>query len=86
MAVELVARVEEARAKCQDVCDRSEARLDRLREETDAKIEALQDQAAETQADKAKVEQRIAEIRADYDRRAAQLQQAREQTEDALAA
>ena len=86
MAVELVARVEEARAKCQDVCDRSQARLERLREETDAKIEALQDQAAETQADKAKVEQRIAEIRADYDRRAAQLQQAREMTEDALAA
>ena len=86
MAVELVARVEEARAKCQDVCDRSQARLDRLREETDAKIEALQDQAAETQADKAKVEQRIAEIRADYDRRAAQLQQARELREDALAA
>jgi hypothetical protein len=46
----------------------------------------LLDQAAETQADKAKVEQRIAEIRADYDRRAAQLQQAREMTEDALAA
>ena len=82
----LVARVEEARAKCQDVCNRSQARLERLREETDAKIEALQDQAAETQADKAKVEQRIAEIRADYDRRAAQLQQTRELTEDALAA
>jgi Skp family chaperone for outer membrane proteins len=86
MAVELVARVEEARAKCQDVCNRSQARLERLQEEADAKIEALQDQAAEMQADKAKVEQRIAEIGADYDRRAAQLQQARELTEDALAA
>ena len=61
MAVELVARVEEARAKCQDVCDRSQARLERLREETDAKIEALLDQAAETQTDKAKVQQRITE-------------------------
>ena len=81
-----MARVEEARAKCQDVCDRSQARLERLREETDAKIEALLDQAPETMDGKEKIERRIAEIRADYDRRAAQLQQARELTEDALAA
>jgi uncharacterized membrane protein len=81
----LAARVEEARAKCQDVCDRSQARLDRLREETDAKMEALQDQAAETKEGKDKLEQRIAEIRADYDRRSAQLKQAWELTRDALA-
>lgn len=81
----LAARVEQARAKCQDVCDRSQARLDRLREETDAKIEALMDQAAETKEGKAKIEARIAEIRADHERRAAQLKQAWELTRDALA-
>jgi uncharacterized membrane protein len=81
----LAARVEEARAKCQDVCDRSQARIDRLREETEAKIEALLDQAPETKDGKDKIEQRIAEIRADHDRRAAQLKQAWELSRDALA-
>jgi hypothetical protein len=71
--------------KCQTVCDRVEARLDRLREETDAKIEALQDQAAQTKGGKEKIAERIAEIRADHDRRAAQLKQAWELTKDALA-
>jgi uncharacterized membrane protein len=81
----LETRVEEARTKCQSDCARVRARLDRLRQEADAKIEALQEQAAETKADKQKIDRRIAEIRADYERRAAQLQQARELTEDAIA-
>jgi hypothetical protein len=34
------------------------------------RIEALQEQAAEAKDDKEKIEQRIAEIRAEYDRRA----------------
>jgi hypothetical protein len=50
------------------------------------RIEALQEQAAEAKDDKEKIEQRIAEIRADYDRRSAQLEQTRELSEDALAA
>ena len=78
-------RVEEARVRCQAVCDRVQARLDRLREETDAEIEALHDQAAENEEGKEKIAERIAEIRADYDRRAAQLEQAWELTKDALA-
>jgi hypothetical protein len=43
----LETRVAEARAQCRSVCDRVQARIDRLREETNAKIEALQEQAAE---------------------------------------
>jgi uncharacterized membrane protein len=81
----LEARVEGARVQCQTVCDRVQARLDRLGEETEAKIDALHDQAAEAKEGKEKIEERIAEIRADYDRRAAQLKQAWELTKDALA-
>ncbi|HEX5776843.1 MAG TPA: DUF1269 domain-containing protein [Caulobacteraceae bacterium] len=76
----LEARVEEARAKCKEALDRAEARMDRLRQETEGKIEALQDQAAEAQADaREKIDQRIAEIRA------AKLKQAWELTKEALA-
>jgi hypothetical protein len=81
----LEARIEEARTKCQAVCDRVQARIDRLAEETDAKIEALHDQVAARKEGKERIEERIAEIRADHDRRAAQLKQAWELTKDALA-
>jgi uncharacterized membrane protein len=81
----LEARIEEARTKCQTVCDRVQARIDRLAEETDAKIDALHDQAAARKEGKEKIEERIAEIRAGHDRRAAQLKQAWELTKDALA-
>jgi hypothetical protein len=60
--------------------------MDRLRQETEAKIEALQEQAAEAQADaKVKLDRRIAEVRADYDRRSAKLKQAWELTKEAIA-
>jgi uncharacterized membrane protein len=82
----LKARVDEARAKCKEAADRAEARMDRLRQETEAKIEALQEQAAEAQADaKVKLDRRIGEVRADYDRRSAKLKQAWELTKEALA-
>jgi hypothetical protein len=81
----LETRLDEARAKCRSVCDRVQARIDRLREETNAKIEALQEQAAENADGKEKIEARIAEIRADYDRRSAQLKQAWQLTKEALA-
>jgi hypothetical protein len=62
----LEARVDQARTKCKEAGDRAEARMDRLRQETEAKIEALQEQAAEAKADaKEKLDQRIAEVRAD---------------------
>jgi hypothetical protein len=49
--------------------------MDRLQEETDAKIAVLQEQAAQARADlKARIEARIDEVRADYDRRSAKLQ------------
>ena len=81
----LKARVDEARAKLRDASNRAAARMDRLREETETKIETLQDQAAETKADAKKIDRRIAEIRADHDRRSDKLKQARELAKEALA-
>jgi len=82
----LQARVDQARAKYQDVRERIEARIDQLREEAAAKIAALQDQAAEVEpADKERIEERIAEIRSDHERRSARLKETFEVAEDALA-
>ena len=53
--------------------------LERLQGETDAKIKVLQEQRAGAKADaKAKHDKRIAELRADYDRRVDKLIQASE--------
>ena len=59
-------------------------KLDRLQRETEAKIKALQGQRARGKADdKAKYEQHIANLRADYDRRADKLVRAAEMWMDA---
>ena len=58
---------------------------DRLQQETEAKIKALEERRARAQADdKAKYEQRIAKLRADYDRSADNLAQAAELWLDAV--
>ena len=65
----LKARIDETRAKLQSAAERVKAKRERLQRETDAKIKALQEQRAKAKADdKAKFEQRIAKLRADYDR------------------
>jgi hypothetical protein len=58
-----------------------------LEKNTNAKINALDDQLAKAHAEnKARIKQRLAELRADYDRRAAKLKQAGTLIKDALAA
>ncbi len=65
--------------------DDAKGRLDRYRRQTDAKLSALQQQAEKARADaRTRIEQRIAEIRADRQRRGEKLQQAFKLTQEAL--
>ena len=74
---ELKARIDEARAKMRSRAAQAKEKRDRLQQETDAKIKALQEQRVRARADdKAKYEQRIAKLRAEYERRAGKLVQA----------
>ena len=75
----LKARIDEARARMRSRAAQANENRDRLQQVTEAKIKALQEQRARARADdKAKYEQRIAKLRADYDRSADQLAQAGE--------
>jgi uncharacterized membrane protein len=76
---EMSARIDEALARMRSGAAQAKENRDRLRQETEAKIKALEEQRARAQADdKAKYEQRIAKLRADYDRSADDLTQAAE--------
>ncbi len=73
----LKARIDEAQAKLKSAAEQAKAKRERLQRETDAKIKPLPDQRARTRAEaKDKNERRMAEFRADYDRRAEKLEQA----------
>ncbi len=83
----LTARINEAHAKLKNASDRMEAQISRQQQETDAKIKVLQEQAAKAKANaKAKIDQRISELRADHERRSVKLKQAWKLTKEALAA
>jgi uncharacterized membrane protein len=83
----LTARIEEARARLRKATDWMEAQISRLQRGTDAQISVLQGQAAKTTANaKAKIDQRISELRAEHERRSAKLKQAWKLTKEALAA
>jgi uncharacterized membrane protein len=80
----LKARIDEALAKMRSRAAQAKEKRDRLQRETEAKIKALQEQRVRAKADdKAKYEQRIANLRADYDRRADKLVRAAEMWVDA---
>jgi len=80
-------RIDTAQAKLQDTSARAQAWIDQRRQATEAKIEALKQQAAKAKGDaKAKIDQQIAELRADFDRRSTKVKQATEQTNEAIAA
>lgn len=81
----LKARIEDAQTKLQDSLDRAQAWLNQREAETEAQIKALQEQAVKAREDtRAKIEQRITEMRADYHRRAEKLKQAGELAKEAL--
>jgi uncharacterized membrane protein len=65
--------------------DNASTRVKRYREETDAKIHALQEQAKKARADaKMRIDARIAEIRSDQKQRLGKLEQAWKLTQEAL--
>ena len=80
-------RIEAVRRKLQEKHDRVKSRVEEVKQEGEAKIASLKEQASKVHGDaKATVEQRVAEVRADYQTRAAKLGQARELMKSALAA
>lgn len=82
----LAARVDQARTRLHDTANRAQVALDQRKQETEAKINALEARAAKSRSDaRAKIEQRIAAQRAESSRRTAKLKQALELTKEALA-
>jgi uncharacterized membrane protein len=78
-------RINATKAKLQAAQDAMQARLEASQQETEGKIQSLQEQAAKAQGErKAKLEKRIAELKADYKRRGEQLKQAGEHIKEAL--
>jgi uncharacterized membrane protein len=81
----LKARIDEVQAKAKAASDRLQVRVKQIEQETDARIKALQEQAAKAKGDaKAKFDTRIAELRADGERRSRQLKEAWGLTKAAL--
>jgi uncharacterized membrane protein len=79
------ARLTRTKADIKQAQVRLEKRLDAMENQTNAKIAALEKQLAAARADqKEKVKQRIAALRADYDRRSGKLKQALALTKEAL--
>jgi uncharacterized membrane protein len=83
----LQAKIAQAKADLEKAEDRAKAKLDALDKERKAKIAALEKQLTEAHhAAKEKINQRMAAMRADYDKRSAKLKQAWQLTKEALAA
>jgi uncharacterized membrane protein len=83
----LLTRLNEVRAKLDELSSRARAKLQKLDQDTNAKIGALNDQIAKASAEtKARIKERLAELRADRDRRAAKLSEAGALIKEALAA
>jgi uncharacterized membrane protein/copper chaperone CopZ len=82
----LQAQINEVKAKLGTLSSEVETRLKKLEADTSAKVASVNDQIAKAKADnKARIEKRLAEVRADHDRRAAKLKQAGELVKEALA-
>lgn len=83
--VKLQKRVVATKAKLQAMQDAIQARIDASRQETDAKVKSLEEQAAKARGErKAKIEKRIAELKADQKRNNDRLKQAWEHAKQAL--
>ena len=80
-------KIDAAKAKLQATQDAIQAKIEASQKETEAKIKSLQEQAAKERGErKAKLEARIAELKADQKRRIELLKQAWELTKEALSA
>ena len=80
-------RINEVKAKLDEVSNQAQTKLQKLEKDTNAKISALNDQIAKANAEnKARIKERLIELRADHDRRVAKLKQAGALIKEALAA
>ena len=80
-------RINDVRAKLDELSNEAMTKLQKLEKDTNAKIGALNAQLAKANAEtKARIKQRLDELRADHDRRAAKLKQAGALIKEALAA
>jgi uncharacterized membrane protein len=80
-------QIEATKAKLNAIQDGIQAKIETSQKETDAKVKSLQEQAAKARGErKAKLEARIAELKADHQRRIEILKQAWELIKEALAA
>jgi len=83
----LQTRSSEVKAKLDELSNKARTKLQKLEKDTNAKTSALNAQIAKANAEnKARIKQRLVEMRADHDRRAALLKQAGELVKEALAA
>jgi uncharacterized membrane protein len=81
----LNAKIASTQAALKSAEDRAKARIDFVNKAIDSKIQALKDHASKSTGEaKARLEQQIAEIKADRDSRAAKLHQAWQLTKEAL--
>ena len=80
-------RINEVKAKLDELSNQAQTKLQKLEKDTSAKISALNDQIAKANAEnKARIKERLVELRADHDRRVAKLKQAGALIKEALAA
>jgi DNA anti-recombination protein RmuC len=80
------AQIDDAKKKAQVMQDQAKARIDQAKRAVDGKITALQGQLKQaSDRQKAKIEKRIAEVKADLEARTAKLQEAGRLAREALA-
>lgn len=80
------AKIEASKAKVQALQDQTKAKMDSLKTEADAKIASLKQQHAEAKEEnKAKIEAKVEEVKADYHERNEKLSEAWDLTKEALA-
>lgn len=83
----LQASIDAVKAKLDELASQAQAKLQKLEKDTNAKIDALNAQIAKaTSETKARIKERLAELRVDHDRRAAKLKEAGALIKEALAA
>lgn len=83
----LQTRINEVKAKLDELSSQARTKLQKLETDTSAKIHAVNSQITNANAaTKARIKERLAELRADHDRRAAKLKEAGALVKEALAA
>jgi uncharacterized membrane protein len=79
-------QIDDAKRKLKVTQDQAKARMDQAKREADAKISALQEQLKQASGrQRAKIEKRIAEVKADFESRRVKLVEAGELAKEALA-